>query len=499
MLKLHFLLKRKGLSSRTLSKAVALALTGTIILICFAGCGSGKTTDSKANTAKKGKVSDSSIFSERDLEQTYDESVAEKVTLSGNEDVEITKEGVYVLSGTLEDASVVVNVGDSEKVQLVLSGVNITNENKAGILVANADKVFITTDKESKNVISTSGEFESYGDISNIDAAIFSKDDLTINGLGMLSITTGNGHGIVSKNDLRITGGVLNVTAAEHGLTGKDAVKIAAGTINVTAGEKGIKSKNSDETGKGLVYICGGEITISAGTEGIEGTKLYIKGGEIDITAKDDGLNASSNFDEDIELEISGGKLHVDAGGDGIDSNGSILVSGGEAYVSGSVSDGDSALDFETSATITGGTFVAAGMSGMAENFGSDSTQGAMLVNVSTRQENKEIAVKDSDGNTILSWTPDKSYNSVVISTPDIVKGNTYTVSLGSEKTTVTMENIIYGESTGNAPGGMGGMTPPDGNNKTPPNDNFRNGNDGTQGKPGNKDGTPPEKPDSET
>ncbi len=499
MLKLHFLLKRKGLSSTVLFKAIALGLVGTIILICFAGCGSGKTTDSKANTAKTGKVSDSSIFSERDLEQTYDESVAEKVTLSGNEDVEITKEGVYVLSGTLEDASVVVNVGDSEKVQLVLSGVNITNENKAGILVANADKVFITTDKESKNVISTSGEFEAYGDISNIDAAIFSKDDLTINGLGTLDITAGNGHGIVSKNDLRITGGTLNVTAAEHGLTGKDAVKIAAGTINVTAGEKGIKSKNSDETGKGLVYICGGEITISAGTEGIEGTKLYIKGGEIDITAKDDGLNASSNFDEDIELEISGGKLHVDAGGDGIDSNGSILVSGGEAYVSGSVSDGDSALDFETSATITGGTFVAAGMSGMAENFGSDSTQGAMLVNVSTRQENKEITVKDSDGNTILSWTPDKSYNSVVISTPDIVKGNTYTVSLGSEKNTVTMENIIYGESTGNAPGGMGGITPPDGNNMTPPNGNFGDGNDVTQEKPRNKDGTPPEKPDSET
>jgi len=117
MLKLHFLLKCKGLSSRTLSKAVALALTGTIILICFAGCGSGKTTDSKANTAKTGKVSDSSIFSERDLEQTYDESVAEKITLSGNEDVEITKEGVYVLSGTLENASVVVNVGDYKRKQ----------------------------------------------------------------------------------------------------------------------------------------------------------------------------------------------------------------------------------------------------------------------------------------------------------------------------------------------------------------------------------------------
>ena len=138
-------------------------------------------------------------------------------------------------------------------------------------------------------------------------------------------------------------------------------------------------------------------------------------------------------------------------------------------------------------------------MSGMAENFSSDSTQGSMLVNVSTRQENKEITVKDSDGNTILSWTPDKSYNSVVISTPDIVKGNTYTVSLGSEKNTVTMENIIYGESTGNAPGGMGGITPPDGNNMTPPNGNFGDGNDVTQGKPRNKDGTPPENPDSET
>lgn len=493
---------------KSISKFISIALACAIIITCFSGC-KDNDKDSSKTTTNTGVVADDSIFTERDLEQTYDESAAEKITLSGSKDVEITKAGIYVLSGSLENATVVVNVKDDEKVQLVLNGVTITNENKAAILVLNADKVFLTTGKDSKNTITTSGEFEAYGDVSNIDAAIFSKDDLTINGLGTLSVSAGNGHGIVSKNDLRITGSTINVTAAEHGLSGKDAVKICDGTINITAGEKGIKSKNSDETGKGLVYICGGNITISAGTEGIEGTKLYIKGGEIDITAKDDGLNAASKFDEDIELEISGGKVHINANGDGIDSNGSILVSGGETYVSGSVSDGDSALDYETTATITGGTFVAAGMSGMAENFGSDSTQGTMLVNVNTRQENKEITLKDSDGKTIISWTPDKSYNSVVISTPDIVKGNTYTVVLGSETVDVTMDSNVYGEGMGGAPGGApggtpgeaggnpgesGGMTPPDGNNMTPP-----NGNGGPQGESGNQGGTPPEKPGSKT
>lgn len=487
---------------KSISKFISIALACAIIITCFSGCKNKEKNSGNKSTTNTGVVADDSIFTERDLEQTYDESAAEKITLSGSEDVEITNEGVYVLSGSLENATVVVNVKDDEKVQLVLNGVTITNENKAAILVVNADKVFLTTGKGSKNTITTSGEFETYGDISNIDAAIFSKDDLTINGLGTLSVSAGNGHGIVSKNDLRITGSTINVTAAEHGLSGKDAVKICDGTINITAGEKGIKSKNSDEEGKGLVYICGGNITISAGTEGIEGTKLYIKGGEIDITAKDDGLNAASKFDEDIELEISGGKVHINANGDGIDSNGSILVSGGETYVSGSVSDGDGALDYETTATITGGTFVAAGMSGMAENFGSDSTQGTMLVNVNTRQENKEITVKDSDGKTIISWTPDKSYNSVVISTPDIVKSNTYTVALGSETVGVTMDSNVYGEGMGVAPGGApggnpgeaDGMTPPDGNNMTPP-----DGNGDPQGDSGNQGGTPPEKPGSKT
>lgn len=487
---------------KSISKFISIALACAIIITCFSGCKNKEKNSGNKITTNTGVVADDSIFTERDLEQTYDESAAEKITLSGSEDVEITNEGVYVLSGSLENATVVVNVKDDEKVQLVLNGVTITNENKAAILVVNADKVFLTTGKDSKNTITTSGEFETYGDISNIDAAIFSKDDLTINGLGTLSVSAGNGHGIVSKNDLRITGSTINITAAEHGLSGKDAVKICDGTINITAGEKGIKSKNSDEEGKGLVYICGGNITISAGTEGIEGTKLYIKGGEIDITAKDDGLNAASKFDEDIELEISGGKVHINANSDGIDSNGSILVSGGETYVSGSVSDGDGALDYETTATITGGTFVAAGMSGMAENFGSDSTQGTMLVNVNTRQENKEITVKDSDGKTIISWTPDKSYNSVVISTPDIVKSNTYTVALGSETVGVTMDSNVYGEGMGVAPGGApsgnpgeaDGMTPPDGNNMTPP-----DGNGDPQGDSGNQGGTPPEKPGSKT
>lgn len=487
---------------KSISKFISIALACAIIITCFSGCKNKEKNSGNKSTTNTGVVADDSIFTERDLDQTYDESAAEKITLSGSEDVEITNEGVYVLSGSLENATVVVNVKDDEKVQLVLNGATITNENKAAILVVNADKVFLTTGKDSKNTITTSGEFETYGDISNIDAAIFSKDDLTINGLGTLSVSAGNGHGIVSKNDLRITGSTINVTAAEHGLSGKDAVKICDGTINITAGEKGIKSKNSDEEGKGLVYICGGNITISAGTEGIEGTKLYIKGGEIDITAKDDGLNAASKFDEDIELEISGGKVHINANGDGIDSNGSILVSGGETYVSGSVSDGDGALDYETTATITGGTFVAAGMSGMAENFGSDSTQGTMLVNVNTRQENKEITVKDSDGKTIISWTPDKSYNSVIISTPDIVKSNTYTVALGSETVGVTMDSNVYGEGMGVAPGGApggnpgeaDGMTPPDGNNMTPP-----DGNGDPQGDSGNQGGTPPEKPGSKT
>ena len=136
--------------------------------------------------------------------------------------------------------------------------------------------------------------------------------------------------------------------------------------------------------------------------------------------------------DEDSLLQINGGTITINAGGDGLDSNGVLEVNGGTVYVSGAANNGDGALDYGISASITGGTVIAAGFSGMAEGFGSDSTQLSYLYNASqTMSAGTEIIVKDSSGAVILSWAPDKEFNSVVVSSPEFTSDETYTIVIG--------------------------------------------------------------------
>jgi hypothetical protein len=147
---------------------------------------------------------------------------------------------------------------------------------------------------------------------------------------------------------------------------------------------------------------------------------------------------------------INGGTLTVNASGDGSDSNGTLTVTGGTVYVAGPSDNGNGALDVGTEATITGGTVIATGGSGMAVNFSSNSTQGSMLVGVN--QTSDAVTLIDSNGNEIATFSPNKAYNSVVISTPEVKSGSTYTVKTGSNSTSVTMDAITYS----NVSGGMG-------------------------------------------
>ena len=151
--------------------------------------------------------------------------------------------------------------------------------------------------------------------------------------------------------------------------------------------------------------------------------------------------------DPEASINISGGVLRVDAEGDGLDSNGYILVSGGEVYVTGPSHGGDAALDYGIDATITGGIVVAAGQGSMAQNFGEDSTQGSILV--STQEQNaagSDIILLDADGGEILAWTMKKSYNSVTISCPEIKSDGSYTVKMGENTVDVAMDGPIYGQ-----------------------------------------------------
>lgn len=141
-------------------------------------------------------------------------------------------------------------------------------------------------------------------------------------------------------------------------------------------------------------------------------------------------------------------------GGDGIDSNGSLNISGGEIYVSGAANGGNGTLDYDSQAVITGGTFVSAGYSQMAQNFSTSSTQGAILVSVGTQPANTVITLADESGRELISYTSPKSYDCVQISCAQLAEGSTYTLTVNGESSAITMDSLIYG----GMPGGRGGM-----------------------------------------
>lgn len=567
------------------TKLVA-GLLGYALLACsISGCSFDSFSKTATETSSESSSSATEItylnaddmFTDRDKEVGYDEDTATAITLSDNASscdsssvsisdntITITDEGTYLLTGSLSDGQVIVNA-DDKKVQLVLDSVDINCDTSAALYVKAADKVFVTLASDSENTLSNTNDFVAIDD-NNIDAVIFSKDDLTLNGSGTLTVTAKYGHGIVSKDDLVITSGTYQITAAKHALSGQDSVRIADGILTLNAGTDGIHSENTDDDTKGFIYFANGDISITAdsdgfdaeetlqvdggnievyagddglhsdddliitaGTinvtksyEGLEGMTVTIEDGDISVVSSDDGINASgdgssgdsssdtkdssadnnsgdtnandsntkgsnSNKKDDFTppsgedkktppdgnagpgdgnggpgggngglgggnggpgggmeeatdynlIQISGGKIYINASGDGIDSNGNLTVTGGEIYVDGPTSGGDGALDCSGTALISGGTVIAVGSSGMAENFDSFSAQGSIITTVSDSMITGDITLTDSDGNTIVSYSPSKEYSSIVISCADLKEEKDYTLVAGDTSTSV--------------------------------------------------------------
>ena len=256
-----------------------------------------------------------------DESETDETKVASSgVSISGNI-ITISKEGTYVLSGALSEGQIVVDA-DSAKVQLVLDNADITCASSAAIYVKNADKAFITLAEGSENILMNTAEYEAIDD-NNIDAVIFSKDDLTLNGKGTLTINSEYGHGIVSKDDLKLVGGTCNITAKNHALSGKDSVRIADGTYNLTSGKDGIHSENADDDEKGFVYIASGDFTIESTGDGIDASYVVqIDDGDFDITAGDGAENVTKTHN-DMPGGGPGGDMRGgnSKGGDGSDGS----------------------------------------------------------------------------------------------------------------------------------------------------------------------------------
>ena len=248
------------------------------------------------------------MFTDRDTRIEYNESDSVLIQLNGTSAaafsdsvkitgtmITITEEATYILSGTLEDGMIIVNAPDTAKLQLVLNGVNINSETSAPIYILEADKVFLTLADGTENVLSNGGTFTAI-DENNIDAAIFSKQDLTINGNGSLTVTSPVGHGIVCKDDLVITGGTYIVNSASHGLDANDSIRITGETqLTIDAGKDGIHSENNDDASLGFVYISNGTMNIEAEGDGIAaGAYVQIENGSFDLLVDGGSANGSN-------------------------------------------------------------------------------------------------------------------------------------------------------------------------------------------------------------
>ena len=197
----------------------------------------------------------------------------------------ITLPGTYELTGTLSDGQIVITNDMPEKITLILNGVSVTNEKGPALYVRSSpERVTLTTTADTENTLASGKSFSEAAD-GDPDAAVYSTADLTITGKGILNITAERVTGIGSKDDLKIKGGTLNVTAGKHGIRGKDYVEIYDGTINVSAGKDGIRSTNTKRSDRGYVEITGGNISIACGDDPIKAvTRISVTGGTISVT-----------------------------------------------------------------------------------------------------------------------------------------------------------------------------------------------------------------------
>ena len=521
---------QKGFMTKALISILALILAFALTLT---SCGTASSASSSAVTTTSSEqsadnaVSKSEMFTERDLSDEYDESEAETITLNGSSaetsaasgvsidgsTITISAEGVYIGSGTLSDGQIVVEADDAAKVQIVLKDASITSSTSAALYVKSADKVFVTTAEGTENTLANGGSFTADGD-TNIDGAVYAKDDITFNGSGSLTITSPAGHGVVGNDDVKFGGGTYTITASAHGVKANDSARFAESDVTITAGadKDGVHVSDNDDASAAesdsffyiadgtlnisaqddgihadsQVIIEGGTITVNESYEGIEGLSINISGGSTTVTATDDGLNAaggnsasgSQAFGGD---DWNGGGMMSDGGTDG-----SITISGGYTVVQGPTNGDTSVLDYNGTATVKAGTFIATGGAGMAQSF-SSADQGLIAVSVGNQSSGSTVTLKDESGAVIAETTPELDYAVVYISTEDMAAGSTYTLTAGNYSESITLSENIYS----NLAGGMGGMGAGLGGGG--PRGGMNNGGQGggrPQGGPGSGSGT---------
>ena len=522
-------------------KALSLLISAFFLVAILSGCAqtTSDNTTTTATTAGGSSTSETTMpsvgspvdassvsvkWTDEDQNASWDTASAAAITCHGNaitaadnvtvdgSTATITAAGTYLVSGSLDNGQIIIRAGEDDVVRIVLSDASITNVSAAPINVEMAKKVVLVLAEGTRNTIvfgNTGSSFSSGSTSEDPNAAIYSIADLTFNGSGSLTVTSYAGHGIVSKDKLKILSGVISVTSAGDGIKGRDYVAVSAGAVTIDAGRDGIESNKNEDTTQGFVYITGGSfdvnagddtinangsivisggtfslssgddgihadaaVTIDGGTltikdsyEGIESAVITVNAGTINLTASDDGFNVAGGNDnsaaggqfggkdnfsatEGCYLYINGGYIVIDAGGDGLDSNGSIYMTGGTAIVDGPTNNGNGAIDYNGTFQMTGGYLLAVGSSGMAEAPDTSSTQYAILVGLNQAvSAGTLIHIEDTDGNNILTYQPSKQYSSIAFSSPDLTEGATVNVYTGGSSTGAITDGL-YSDGT---------------------------------------------------
>jgi len=343
------------------SKKWTLVATSLTAMVLMAACAQSTTTSNTNATTNSAtttatKTNQSSYFTDKDNDTSYDESTASKIELSGSSanvsgdgvtvsesTVTITKSGTYVISGQSDGVQIKVEADESADVHLVLKGATMTNAN-AAISATSAGHVYLTLAEGTTNSLSDS----SSNSDEKADAAFFSKVDLTINGKGTLNVDGKKNNGIKANDTLHITGGTYNITAVGDAFNVNDELNITGTTMTIDAKEDGIHAS-------GDLVIDSGTYNVKNSTEGLEGKSITINGGDITIYSTDDGVNAANKNAQQSEIffTMNGGNLTVEVGQgdtDPIDSNGNVTVTGGTIKMTG-----QTGFDFDGTATYTGG------------------------------------------------------------------------------------------------------------------------------------------------
>lgn len=333
----------------------------------------------------------------------------------------ITKAGTYILEGEYTH-TVTIDADKEANVILILNGATVTSEDGPAISAVKCNSLVISLSAGTVNTLTDAKEYADTSD-SAPTGALYSKNNLTVEGEGTLTIIGNAKHGIVSKDNLYINGGTIEVSAQKDGLHAGDSLEINGGTIN-------IKESN----------------------EGIEAETITVNNGIVTVNAKDDGINATSDEVTPV-IAFNGGTVTVNSAGDGLDSNGNIVLNGGFVYVSGATNAGNAAVDYDGTFTADGGTLIASGMSGMYQSISKESGNYVIdYIGAETVKAGTTISLYD--GETLICEAEILKDASAILITDDTLEtGKEYTLKFGDNSVSVTA-----GESSGQGFGGFGGQ-----------------------------------------